>query len=75
MNTNSFSYSVITNLIAVTLLFKLITHSPGFAVVRKFFVPSDKLKKFTTSSTEPGDCLNKYLVEHIFIIVFPFFRT
>lgn len=63
------------NFIAVTLLLRLITHSPGFAVVRKFFVPSDKLKKSTTSSTEPGDCLNKYLVEHIFIIVFPFFRT
>lgn len=47
-------------------------HSPGLAVVKKSFVPSDRLKKFTTPSTDPGDCLNKYLVEHIFIIVLPF---
>lgn len=59
---------------AVTLLLRLITHSPGLAVIRKFLVPSDKLKKSTTSSTEPGLCLNKYLVEHILIIVFPFLR-
>ena len=59
---------------AVTLLFKLITHSPGLAVVKKFFVPSDKLKKSTTESTLPGLCLNKYLVEHILIMVLPFFR-
>lgn len=60
---------------AVTVLLRLITHCPGVAAVRKFFVPSDKLKKSTTSSTDPGLCLNKYLVEHIFIMVFPFFRT
>ena len=64
---------VITNLIAVTLLLRLITHSPGFALTRKIFVPSDRLKKSTTSSTEPGLCLKRYLVEHIFIIVLPLF--
>ena len=74
MNTNCFSKSVIINLIAVTLLFKLSTHSPGFAVVRKFLVPSDKLKNDTTSSTDPGGCLKIYLVEHIFIIVLPLLR-
>ena len=36
---------------------------------------SAKLKNFITSSTEPGDCLNKYLVEQIFIIAFPFITT
>lgn len=59
---------------AVTLLLRLTTHCPGDAVVRNSFVPSAKLKKSTTLSTEPGDCLNKYLVEHIFIMVLPFFR-
>ena len=49
------------------------THSPGLAVVKKFFVPSDRLKKFTTSSTHPEVCLNIYLVGQMFIIVFPFF--
>lgn len=62
---------MITNLIAVTLLFRLITHSPGFDVVKKFLVPSDKLKNSVTASTLPELCLNKYLVEHIFIIVLP----
>lgn len=62
-----------TNFIAVTLLFKLTTHWPGDAVVKKSFVPSDKLKNSTTLSTLPGLCLNKYLVEHILIMVLPFF--
>ena len=34
-----------------------------------------KLKKSTMSCTLPGLCLNKYLVEHIFIIVFPFIKS
>lgn len=62
-------------MIAVTLLFKLIIHCPGLAAVKKFLVPSDRLKKSTTASTEPGLCLKIYLVEQIFIIVFPFFRV
>ena len=59
------------NLIAVTLLLRLNTHSPGLAPTKNAFVPSDNLKNFTTSSTLPGDCLKIYLVEQIFIIVFP----